>query len=1201
MEQTEAEEPARYEKLWEWESSNGRAATRQQARMSALFFHRGISRLHSEELLLQEGADGSFLVRDSESVTGAYVLCLLYQSRVHQYRILPDKDGRISVQSEGDMQPPSYNDLPSLVTSYISKGEKNGLVCALKKPVSPEGAEIPEADSEDDDFDDPKQTADAEGKSGVSKTFKFGLLNNFARLDLSSCDGEFVDAIKAYVDEGLEKDSEVQGADGAGYAMPEFQKLLAVAGKGLQRELDLFLLKLSMCHDMLCQEEEDRNRTLTSNPMDRLGSYIDFMAAKLENCRTQIVALEKKAKEVVAENAEVRDNEYAYPDCADLDSSGLNPPFLPLGLRRNSSISIPLSTFEVKVLKYGKVNYKLKLTVDIHQGRFFAVKPSKDLLDSSNTFPHDKIVQLVKNTSDNSRLHVIFSNKKKYLYQFQSVLERENFCLQIRQMKSLHSQEHDVDNVSIFVGTWNMGKSAPCESLKYWLKCNGEGKSKDRVLSRLPHDVYVIGTQESAMTEKDWINTIKAGLKASLNLDVDLLESSSLWGLRTLVFINSRHRNKFSHIQKASVRTGIANALGKALRDLFTLVLNKLDKRDFTSLLEQDQLRRCQFEKKALFGFNESEINFMPTYRFERQKPGHHYDWKKVKATGERINVPSWCDRVLWHSFPGTFIENTAYGTVDNLLNSDHRPVFASFTVGIASPFVQNRLSLQDNRDVKFIFKKIEAQIKTSTKQFYILEFSSSCLPDIVLCESNKRFGESQKSGFTNNPIWSSDQLPVLRPLFGDVDYLEDQHILIAVKGCGEDQESYGECVISLKDMFTEEPCYFEATMTHFGEETGKMKGEWYIETGIGGLSSKASRKTYEIVALDTEYHDPEEFLSLSPPVDLINLGQSNSTAGGSSRFFPTPEQDAETFNYVNHHVIKRAPSDPVPECPVLAEDEDIPAEAPPPIPTKKGKAQAMGGQFVMPGASGQILSPVVVPLGTSTGKPGTPGNILADFDDGEVYTDGDELNAQLLALNGGAKQFATAAAPLSTTTAGLQPPTRLPRADGTASSSSSPAIAIKPKVLVNVGGNPPLPGQKPALPRKPESPPIRTSPLVWQTRVDGNDFQTSSSSSHSSSSSPPVQKSKIVPSAPPLPPEENIYPSIAIRKYEELKKPATVPEWLLGLGLGEYTPLFLRHGWDSMAALPGLNAASIMKMGIRDGEHRLRILDSVRELRGSS
>jgi len=39
--------------------------------------HCGISRLQAEQLLLAAKQDGSYLIRESETIAGAYTLCLL--------------------------------------------------------------------------------------------------------------------------------------------------------------------------------------------------------------------------------------------------------------------------------------------------------------------------------------------------------------------------------------------------------------------------------------------------------------------------------------------------------------------------------------------------------------------------------------------------------------------------------------------------------------------------------------------------------------------------------------------------------------------------------------------------------------------------------------------------------------------------------------------------------------------------------------------------------------------------------------------------------------------------------------------------------------------------------------------------------------------------------------------------------------------
>lgn len=39
----------------------------------------------------------------------------------------------------------------------------------------------------------------------------------------------------------------------------------------------------------------------------------------------------------------------------------------------------------------------------------------------------------------------------------------------------------------------------------------------------IPHDLYVIGTQESSLTEKDWVNCLKAQLRLSMSIDPEIV------------------------------------------------------------------------------------------------------------------------------------------------------------------------------------------------------------------------------------------------------------------------------------------------------------------------------------------------------------------------------------------------------------------------------------------------------------------------------------------------------------------------------------------------------------------------------------------------------------------------------------------------------------------------------------------------------
>ncbi|ELT97614.1 hypothetical protein CAPTEDRAFT_80715, partial [Capitella teleta] len=68
------------------------------------------------------------------------------------------------------------------------------------------------------------------------------------------------------------------------------------------------------------------------------------------------------------------------------------------------------------------------------------------------------VEQLIKHTAHNNRLDIKIQNKKKETYSFENLRERENFCQLVQQMKNMHSATQEVENLSLFTGTWNMGE-----------------------------------------------------------------------------------------------------------------------------------------------------------------------------------------------------------------------------------------------------------------------------------------------------------------------------------------------------------------------------------------------------------------------------------------------------------------------------------------------------------------------------------------------------------------------------------------------------------------------------------------------------------------------------------------------------------------------------------------------------------------------
>ena len=109
-----------------------------------------------------------------------------------------------------------------------------------------------------------------------------------------------------------------------------------------------------------------------------------------------------------------------------------------------------------------------------------------------------------------------------------------------------------------------------------------------------------------------------------------------------------------------------------------------VERQDWETLLEKDQLKQQQREGLIFNGFSEGPLNFAPTYKYDLFSDD--YD------TSEKNRIPAWTDRVLWRrrkspwqsAYPEYWSPGHClfYGRAE-LKQSDHRPVIAILEVQV--------------------------------------------------------------------------------------------------------------------------------------------------------------------------------------------------------------------------------------------------------------------------------------------------------------------------------------------------------------------------------------------------------------------------------------------------------------------------------------------------------------------------------------
>uniref|UniRef100_A0A4W3I2V9 phosphatidylinositol-3,4,5-trisphosphate 5-phosphatase n=1 Tax=Callorhinchus milii TaxID=7868 RepID=A0A4W3I2V9_CALMI len=811
--------------------------------MSDSWQHGTITRSRAEDLLSRAAEDGSFLVRASESISGAYALCVLYQNCVYTYRILPNEEKKLTVQASEGIKVKYFSKLTELIDYYMK--QNMGLVTHLKHPVErdeevdleyeeidPLEARVPIPPRNFPSPDVKEALSDSSPKHGSESTkplLSDVLIQRFQQIDTSIVPREYMNDLENYLRIHVVTDAEAVRAGNTN--LPQLKKLLCTICKGLSSELNRTMPMLESVQKLFDQQLSGRTRTQVryryNVKSDGLGiSTKIFLKVDVENGKMFI----KKSKD----GAE--DKYYGQTKILQLIKSH----------KFHNRLVIVVGSEKEKTLR------KEYVFADSKKREGFC-QLLQQMKNKHSDHPEPDMITLFIGTWNMGDASPP-SNIKAWFQSLGQGKTRDETAVYIPYDMYVVGTQED-----------QQGDKEWVEILKATLKdiTSIDFKHVSITLWNIRIVIFAKPEHENRISHVS-TNSVKTGIANALGnkgaVGVSLMFNGTSFG-----FVNShltsgapkklrRNQNYINILRLLTLGDKRLNPFDITNRftHLFWLgdlnyrvdfpaseaenIIQKIKQQQYQELLVKDQLTLEKNDGKIFLQF-QLEMSGTLYYKIVRLIV---IFWMLIFIFSLQIkfNLPSWCDRVLWKSYPMVHVMCQSYGCTNDIMTSDHSPVFATYEVGVTSQFVS---------------------------------------------KNGPNNGDSQgKIEFLNCE---------LTPIISDPEYLLDQHILICIKST-DSYESYGEGCIALRGESHSPEVAFNTFLTHQGEETGEFQGSYKLTTSEG----KQRERTYDFIKLEKD-----EMISMKHTKvnNNIELSKCVDRSARLPQFMPCLSSGINNPNYI--------------------------------------------------------------------------------------------------------------------------------------------------------------------------------------------------------------------------------------------------------------------------------------------------------------